>query len=101
VLEEILSDDFYIVRARGELQSREEMIIGVERGTSDEVRRIDGPVNDVANRVYGDAAVVRALLALHEPPDTLIGRFWNTNAFVVRGGDWRCVAWQVTQANKR
>lgn len=47
----------------------------------------------------GGLGVVRSLITTGEraEPHTILGRFRNIHVFGKQGGQWRCVAWQVTR----
>ena len=94
-LDPILDDEFYIVRARGVLQAKQEMMGEAANDSSGRKRRFND--EDVDIRIYGDAAVVRTCVAVHEPTGEVRGHFWNTKVLVLREGQWKCVAWHVTR----
>jgi hypothetical protein len=89
-----LHEDFTIVRANGVKQNQHEYLAAVEanakRGRSAETPEIHS---------YGDCAVVRVRVSTSKNPDgtEVLRHFWNTRVFVRQAGDWRCVAWQVTE----
>ena len=94
ILDTLLSSDFYIVRARGVIQDKQQMIDHAAGDTSGRLRRLE----EVDVRVYGDTGVARTLLTLLEPTGEEVGRYWNTKVFVRQEPGWKCVAWHVTQA---
>lgn len=51
---------------------------------------------DVAVRVYGDAAVVTFKLVGTSPTAGTADYYFNTGTFIRRNGVWKVVAWQAT-----
>jgi ketosteroid isomerase-like protein len=96
ILEPLLSSDFSIVRARGVVQNRQQMIDQARNDTTGRLRRLE----EEQVRVYGDAAVARTLLTLLEPGGQEVGRYWNTKVFVRQEPGWKCIAWHVTQVEQ-
>ncbi|MCL4298026.1 MAG: DUF4440 domain-containing protein [Anaerolineae bacterium] len=89
-----LHQDFTIIRAKGKMERRQEFLDAAP-GNKGLGRSADMP----EVRLYGDYAVVTVrVTTLRKPDGTLITRhFWNTRVFLRQKGEWRCVAWQVTE----
>jgi hypothetical protein len=90
----LLADDFAIVRASGEQQTREEFLDDVpanaHRGRKADRTQV---------RLYGSDAVFtyRVITKRDSDGNPATAHFWNTRVFRRREGVWRCVAWQVTE----
>jgi hypothetical protein len=93
ILGDALSEDFSIVRAIGAVQGKQAMIDRVATDTSGNTRRIE----QAEARVFGDAAVVLTCLTLLDRTGAEGKQYWNSKTFVRQDGDWRCVAWHVTE----
>ena len=93
ILGDALSEDFSIVRAIGAVEGKEAMIERVATDTSKKTRRIE----HAEARVFGEAAVVWTCLTLIDPTVAENKQYWNSKTFVRQDGDWRCVAWHVTE----
>lgn len=53
---------------------------------------------DLQVRVYGDAAVVAFRLVAASSEETgAVSQYLNTGTFLLRGNEWRAVAWQATR----
>lgn len=53
---------------------------------------------DLQVRVYGDAAIVAfRLVATPRNEAETVNQYLNTGTFLLRGGEWRAVAWQATR----
>ena len=93
-LKSILAESFYIVRARGNKQSREDFLRALPEnanlGRSAEAPEI---------QIYGDCAIYACRVkTLRKPDGTEITRnFWNTRFFIRENAEWRCWLWQVTE----
>lgn len=93
---ELLTDDFFIVRASGALSKKEaalkETVDPARKGLTREV--VDGS-EDV--RVSGNGGFVACLITLKRD-GRVVGQFRNLKV-CAKGNDgkWRCVAWQVTE----
>ena len=89
-----LHENFTIIRASGKKENRQAFLDAVpanaNRGRSADQLEI---------HPYGDCAVVIICVTTSQNKDgaPAVGRFWNTRVFIRQSGQWRCVAWQVTE----
>lgn len=91
----VLSKDFTgITRARGVEQNRDEMLEEVAHPKNPDERRLE-PKPWV--RQSGDLAVVKSIVTMPDAAQPSgIKRFRNLHVLTREGGEWKCVAWQVT-----
>jgi hypothetical protein len=89
-----LHEDFTIIRAKGARQNRAEFLKAVP-ANANRGRTAD----EIEVRSYGDSAVFVCRVSISRNADgtPASGHFWNTRVFVRQDGEWRCVAWQVTE----
>lgn len=97
VIENILSSDFQATTMGGRLIDRSSDIAAATSPGEVEVKAVTTKEVDI--RVYGDAAVVRALLAVLEQRDGKIASvpIRITQTWIRRNGEWRAVADQSTR----
>ena len=93
----ILAEEFTaITRASGVERNRDELLADIADPKRSIRRDLD---DDVWVRNSGDVAVVKSLVttvdeaAPADPPR----RFRNLHVFQKQTGEWKCVAWQVTE----
>ena len=92
------SDDFQLINPLGGALSKEEYLGGVGSG---QIHYLYWEPENIAVRVYGDAAVIRYRSELeivvqgrHIPRQ----RYWHTDLYERQGGDWRIVWSHATAA---
>jgi hypothetical protein len=90
LLEPILAHEFRIVRARGVLQNKTEMLDGL--ATQAEGRR---EIKKELIESRGPNTVIAMTLITYYQAGQLVGDFWNTKVFVRDVDTWRCRTWQV------
>ena len=94
-LERILTDDFRIIRSNLIIEDKPAMLCRVAADASGRKRELDDESESV--KIYEDSAVVTCRIMLKEKDGKIVGHFWNTNVFVKREEEWRCVVWQVAR----
>ena len=95
----ILAQNFAaITRARGEEQDRDALLKEIADPKNPNLRR-ELLERDCWERVSGSLGVVRSIITTPDrtAPQAAPGRFRNVHVFENQQGDWRCVAWQVTE----
>jgi ketosteroid isomerase-like protein len=95
-LEGLLADDLTYTHSTGQLESKAQLLELISSGAL--VYRSIEP-EEVAVRVYGDAAVVtgRALIRVENRGQALVLPVRFTSVYVNRDGLWRLAAWQSTR----
>jgi ketosteroid isomerase-like protein len=91
----LLADDFTaITRARGVEQGRADLLDEIGKSKTPGQRRLE---SDPWVRQNGDLAVVRSVVTMPGESPAQLNRFRNTHVLARTGGQWKCVAWQVTK----
>ena len=90
----LLHEDFTIIRTSGKKENRQAFLDAVP-ANANRGRTAD----QLEIHPYGDCAVVIICVTTSQNKDgaPAVGRFWNTRVFIRQSGQWRCVAWQVTE----
>ncbi len=97
VLEGLLTDDFVGIHGDGTTETKAQYLASIRAGT---LKYDEIDVRDSRVHIYGDAAVVYALLTF---TGKLNGKQFtgvdlrNTRIWVRQQGDWKCVGYQVTR----
>lgn len=96
-LDKVLAGDFQAVTYGGRLVGRSDDIAVITASPDFEIKSVT--TKDVDIRLYGDAAVVRALVAVIERrgEKTYTVPMRVTQTWIRQGGDWRAVADQATR----
>jgi ketosteroid isomerase-like protein len=89
--ERYLDDDFSFIDRHGAVVNKSSLLQITEAGTDVEDYQLD----EVTVRVYGDAAIVRAL-GIFKRADGTTGKTRYTDIYVRKGSEWRVIAAQVT-----
>jgi hypothetical protein len=87
----VLADDFTLVDPTGELETRADYLASLQSGELDYLAWTAESPLDV--RVVGDAAIMRYRSAIDVTiaGSRIPGRFWQTEYFERRGGQWMLV----------
>jgi ketosteroid isomerase-like protein len=99
-IERFVTDDWIIINADGGIIDKERFLEVITSGVlTHEMMESD----DIRVRVYGDSAVVTALV---RTKGKFMGQEFSTHeratdVFVKRDGKWRCVLSQLTRFTKR
>lgn len=92
------ADDFQLINPLGGTLSKDEYLGSIASGEIDYLEWVPG---EVEVRVYEDAAVIRyqarLKIVVRGMPDAPSGRFWHTDLYERRGGQWQVVWSQATQ----
>lgn len=92
------ADDFQLINPLGGSLSKEQYLGQIASGDIDYLEWEPG---EVEVKVYGDAAVIRYQARLRIMvkglPDAPSGRFWHTDLYEKRNGQWQAVWSQATQ----
>ena len=92
------ADDFQLINPLGGSLSKEQYLGQIASGDIDYLEWEPG---EVEVRVYGDAAVIRyqarLRIVVKGLPNAPSGRFWHTDLYEKRNGQWQAVWSQATQ----
>jgi phage baseplate assembly protein W len=91
------SDDYQLITPGGQAISKEDYIGGIASGEL--VYHAFEPADDIAVRLYGDAAAVRyqARIDIRFSDQRDSGLFWHTDIYEKRDGHWQAVWSQATR----
>jgi ketosteroid isomerase-like protein len=94
-LDRILDDDYVFIAPNGQLRTKE----AVRNFRWPPYESLD--VGQIRVRVYGEAAVVTALVTLQgrSPLDSVNGVYRNTRVYVRQRGKWRAVSGHSTRVS--
>lgn len=92
------ADDFQLINPLGGTLSKEQYLGLIASGDID---YLEWEPEDVEVKLYGDAAVMRyqanLRIVVRGLPDAPAGRFWHTDVYEKRNGQWQAVWSQATQ----
>lgn len=92
------ADDFQLITPVGGTVSKDDYLGLI---ASAEVDYLEWEPEEIEVRVFGDAAVIRyrarLRIAVKGQPDAPSGRFWHTDLYEKRNGQWQAVWSQATQ----
>ena len=102
VVERTLGDDFVLVSGAGQVTTREQLIAEV-RKASVHYEQQDEVAGTQTVRVWGDTAVVTALLWLkgHDGDQTFDRKLWFSDVYVRTPAGWKYVLGQVGRVVER
>jgi ketosteroid isomerase-like protein len=102
VMERILADDFALVSGAGQVFTREQLL-GEARAKSVEYEKQDEMPGTQTVRVWGDTAVVTALLWLKgsDGSKQFDRKVWFSDTYVLTKGGWKYVFGQVGRVVER
>jgi hypothetical protein len=96
VVDQLHASDFQLVNPFGGVASKEQYLDGVRSG---QFRYVLWEPDEIAVRLYGDAAIIRyqseIQIRVGGNPDR--GRFWHTDSYEKRDGRWQAVWSQATR----
>src|SRR5712691_8622769 len=95
------SDDYQLITPGGQTMSKENYIGGIASGEL--VYHAFEPADDIAVRLYGNAAAVRyqARIEVRFSDQRDFGLFWHTDIYEKRDGRWQAVWSQATRIPTR
>lgn len=92
------ADDFQLINPLGGMLSKDEYLGQIASGDID---YLEWEPEDVEVRLYGDAAVIRyrahLTIVVRGLPDAPSGRFWHTDLYERRNGQWQVVWSHATE----
>jgi Domain of unknown function (DUF4440) len=102
VARKLHADDFQLVNPFGETYSKEQYLSGIASGRLDYL--VWEPVSSIEVRLYGEGAVIRyqsKLQIIVDGEKTPLMRYWHTDSYEKRKGQWQIVWSQATAIEEK
>jgi hypothetical protein len=96
VARQLHSDDFELINPGGRSLSKEQYLGGIASG---QLKYLLWEPDEIHVRLYGDAAVIRyqSQIQIRVSGNLDSGRFWHTDSYEKRYGQWQAVWSQATR----
>lgn len=92
------ADDYHLINPAGQEVTRDDYVNGIDRGFL--AYKVWTPLSDMQVRVHGDMAVLRYVAQIEiavQGESQPVQRFWHTDVYEKRDGEWQAVWSQETR----